>query len=187
MAELVFVVGMQIWYFSLFVRILVGVRLSAISEVEDPPYLVSAVSPKSTELKETAIEGIKACLEDAAKCLEVNKPVHTVVDDWEFIPRVVKELAALEDPRKASQTISREELCKMANNYKAIYDTELENMRRVIQQNKGPSGERDKQKAVEKNSRLTDTSKSDTDSDDTIVMGEDELDEAEAVISKKYQ
>ncbi|KAH9304540.1 hypothetical protein KI387_008944 [Taxus chinensis] len=143
--------------------------------------------PKPSELKETAIDGIQACLEETAKCLEGNKPVHTVLDNWEFIPQVVKELAALEDPRKGSQKVSREELCKRAVTYKNIYATELENMRRVIQQNKGklqtesayqPSAALDRSKAILKNSRLSDALKSDTDSDDTIVMGEDELDEA---------
>lgn len=164
--------------------------------------------PQPSELKETAMQGIMACLEDATKCLKENKGLHTVLDVWEFVPQVVKQLAAYEDLGRGSQTISREELCKRADTVKRIYETEFKKLKKVTQPKVGKvktksdpqsSGVMHRSnKVVSENITETgdndhtmeaipdDASKGnkDYDSDDTIVMDEDELDQAEGVVSK---
>lgn len=156
--------------------------------------------PQPSEVEETAMQGIMACLEDATKCLKENKVLRTVLDVWEFVPRVVQQLAAYEDPRRGSQTISREELCKRADTVKSIYETEFKRMRKEAQlkavkvkgqSDSQPSGVLHRSnKVVSENitdeAIPDDASKGDRDydSDDTIVMDEDELDQVEEFVSK---
>eukprot|EP01018_Ginkgo_biloba_P016959 Gb_38900 [translate_table: standard] len=167
--------------------------------------------PQPDELMETAIQGIMVCLEDTTKCLKENKHVRTVLDNWEFIPRVVKELAAFDDVRKGAQTISREELCKKADTFRSIYEKELEKYRKATQPNKGKAKlESDQQNsgplhtigklgsadnikvqsdddddATEVMSDDGSKGDPDYDTDDTQVMDEDELYQAQQTIGKK--
>lgn len=157
--------------------------------------------PQPNELEETAMQGILACLEDATQCLKENKGLHNVLDVWEFVPRAVKQLAVYEDLRRGSQTISREELCKRADTVKNIYETEFKKLKKMVKkesdrqssgvlhrsnkslsENIGETGDNDHTMEAIPNDASKDNR--DYDSDDTIVMDEDELDQAEAVASK---
>lgn len=157
--------------------------------------------PQPNELEETAMQGILACLEDATQCLKENKGLHNVLDVWEFVPRAVKQLAVCEDLKRGSQTISREELCKRADTVKNIYETEFKKLKKMVKkesdrqssgvlhrsnkslsENIGETGDNDHTMEAIPNDASKDNR--DYDSDDTIVMDEDELDQAEAVASK---
>ena len=52
-----------------------------------------------------------------------------MTEQWNFIPRVVEELAKLEGTANGSVSLSKEELCREAVSCKQIYEVELGNFK----------------------------------------------------------
>ncbi|XP_021829109.1 DNA-repair protein XRCC1 isoform X1 [Prunus avium] len=140
--------------------------------------------PEPDEINQIAAEGILTCLQDAIDSLEQKQDVRQVTEQWNFIPRVVEELAKLEGTRNESAAVSKEDLCRQVMECKRIYEVELNNLGDDPSKKKKPKTERQ-----ERDSGRTEAISSGTagyDSDETIEMTEEEIDLAykNAVASK---
>ncbi|KAL5729404.1 hypothetical protein ACHQM5_002365 [Ranunculus cassubicifolius] len=76
--------------------------------------------PEASEVRKIAAEGILTCLQDAIESLEKKRDIEQATKEWMFIPRVVKEIAKLEDPN-SSKTYEQALTCK------EIYEKEYDN------------------------------------------------------------
>ncbi|RDY01603.1 DNA-repair protein XRCC1 [Mucuna pruriens] len=132
--------------------------------------------PDPSELTKIAAEGILTCLQDAICSLEEKQDVRKGTEDWMFLPRVVEELAKLDN--KAS--LSKEEIHKQALDCRRIYEEELCSL----------DHERKKNSKVNKQQRSK-TGRTNAmcsgavqyDSDETIEMTEQEIDLAYKTLS----
>lgn len=100
--------------------------------------------------------------------------VRQITEQWNFIPRVVEELAKLEGTRNESAAVSKEDLCRQVMECKQIYEVELKNLGDDPSKKKKPKTERQ-----ERDSGRTEAISSGTagyDSDETIEMTEEEID-----------
>jgi DNA-repair protein XRCC1 len=88
-----------------------------------------------------------------------------VTEQWGIVPTVVRELIVLENSKNAS--LSKEEIVDIAVNCKRIYESEFSKM----------NLSRDKGKKIENEGY---------DSDDTIEMTEEEIDQACRNLSDYY-
>ncbi|XP_021829112.1 DNA-repair protein XRCC1 isoform X3 [Prunus avium] len=148
------------------------------------PTASSTPKPEPDEINQIAAEGILTCLQDAIDSLEQKQDVRQVTEQWNFIPRVVEELAKLEGTRNESAAVSKEDLCRQVMECKRIYEVELNNLGDDPSKKKKPKTERQ-----ERDSGRTEAISSGTagyDSDETIEMTEEEIDLAykNAVASK---
>ncbi|XP_068647801.1 DNA-repair protein XRCC1 [Aristolochia californica] len=129
--------------------------------------------PDPTELNSIASEGILTCLQDCIAALDENQDIRSVTEQWKFVPRVVEELAKLEDTRKSSQLISRNELSKQAVVSKSICQRVFDDLltttakSKKLKTNKGVEPCKDK--------AITMYDDTGSDSDKTIEMTEDEI------------
>lgn len=109
--------------------------------------------------------------------------VRQITEQWNFIPRVVEELAKLEGTGEDSSSISKEDLCRQAMDCKRIYEVELHNLDDDSSRKKKPKTERqDKDKG--ETEALCDGAAG-YDSDETIEMTEEEIDLAYNTIASK--
>ncbi|CAL9010269.1 unnamed protein product [Prunus brigantina] len=130
--------------------------------------------PEPDEINQIAAEGILTCLQDAIDSLEQKQDVRQITEQWNFIPRVVEELAKLEGTRNESAAVSKEDLCRQVMECKRIYEVELKNLGDDPSKKKKPKTERQ-----ERYSGRTEAISSGTagyDSDETIEMTEEEID-----------
>ncbi|KAE9467776.1 hypothetical protein C3L33_00295, partial [Rhododendron williamsianum] len=81
--------------------------------------------PEASEIKNIAAEGILTCLQDAIDSLKEKQDVQQMTEQWNFIPRVVEELAKFESTTNGSALLSKEELCREAMTCKKIYEVEF--------------------------------------------------------------
>ncbi|CAN6707067.1 unnamed protein product [Malus baccata var. baccata] len=138
--------------------------------------------PEPDEIKQIAAEGILTCLQDAIEFLEQKQDVRKITEQWNFIPRVVEELAKLEGIGNNSAAVSKEDLCKQAVDCKQIYEAELNGF--------GDESSKKKPK-VERQDRETGKTEgicsgaAGYDSDDTIEMTEEEIDHAYNNVASK--
>ncbi|XP_050286313.1 DNA-repair protein XRCC1 isoform X2 [Quercus robur] len=140
--------------------------------------------PEPSEISKIAAEGILTCLQDAIDSLEQKQDIQQATEQWNFVPRVVEELAKLEGTGNDLASNSKEDLCKQAKACKRIYEQELKNL------DDNPSTKKKKPKTDEKNLRTNGKNKDVTgyDSDETMEMTEEEIDIAfKAVASKISQ
>ncbi|KAJ0977809.1 hypothetical protein J5N97_013283 [Dioscorea zingiberensis] len=79
--------------------------------------------PEADQVKMIAAEGIITCLQDAIESLEQNHDVRLVTEQWKFLPRVVKELAELDDGKSNEELLPKEELIQLAISCRKIYET----------------------------------------------------------------
>lgn len=86
-----------------------------------------------------------------------------MMEQWMFIPHVVKELVELESGRSKKGSLSKEEICELASTCKKIYESEFENV-------DSSSRRKGKQKAG-----IDDEDDAGFDSDRTIEMTEEEI------------
>ncbi|KAJ3709080.1 hypothetical protein LUZ61_012785 [Rhynchospora tenuis] len=113
--------------------------------------------PEADKIKEIAAEGIITCLQDAIESLQQNHGLNKVAEQWGIAPTVVRELAVIENSKNAS--LSKEEIMEIAIKCKKIYESEFKKM------DLSP----DKGKKIENEG---------SDSDETIEMTEEEIDQA---------
>lgn len=93
--------------------------------------------------------------------------VRQILEQWKFVPHVVDELIKLNWSGNNAKSLSRKDLCKKAMEFKQIYESEY----RLLEDNIFSS----KLKKRRRNNGTTDTS---YDSDDTVEMTEEEIEEA---------
>lgn len=107
--------------------------------------------------------------------------IQQATEQWNFVPRVVEELAKLEGTGNDLASNSKEDLCKQAKACKRIYELELKNL------DDNPSTKKKKPKTDEKNLRTNGKNKDVTgyDSDETIEMTEEEIDIAFKTVASK--
>lgn len=137
--------------------------------------------PEPSEIRKIAAEGILTCLQDAIDSLEQKQDTKQATEQWNFVPRVVEELAKLEGTGNDLASNSKEDLCKQAKACKRIYEQELKNL------DDNPSTKKKKPKTDEKNLRTNGKNKDVTgyDSDETIEMTEEEIDIAYKAVASK--
>lgn len=129
--------------------------------------------PEPNEIKKIAAEGILTCLQDAIDSLEQKQDVHKIIEQWKFVPRVVKELAKLEGKVENGSSISQEDLYREAMECKRVYETEFDSS----EDNSFPKKKKSK---IAEQKRATGY-----DSDETIEMTEEEIDLAYNNVSSK--
>ncbi|XWS11878.1 hypothetical protein CRYUN_Cryun37aG0038900 [Craigia yunnanensis] len=130
--------------------------------------------PESYEIKQIAGEGILTCLQDAIDCLVQKQDVQQIMEQWSFVPHVVKKLAIFEGSEPCSLT--KEVLLRKAKVCKQIYEDELSRL-------DGDSSSKNRKPKTdggeEGNKGGTKASSRDTagyDSEETIEMTEEEVD-----------
>ncbi|KAK4375424.1 hypothetical protein RND71_006101 [Anisodus tanguticus] len=128
--------------------------------------------PEPHEMKKIAAEGILTCLQDAIDSLNQGQDMRQITEQWECIPRAVEELAKF-DGSSVGSAKSHKDLCKQAVTCKEIYELEYRNreddeLLKMKEQRTRVSG------------KVGNTAKDDAayDSDDTIELTEDEINEA---------
>lgn len=129
--------------------------------------------PEPSELKKIAGEGILTCLEDAIMALKENQDIRHVTEQWKFVPRVVRELAKLED---GNRSLSKEELSKQAITCRRVYKLEFENEDTIPAKDKRLKRSGSNDYDCEKTEIRSDDAG--FDSDETIVMTEEEIHQA---------
>ncbi|KAJ4748952.1 DNA-repair protein XRCC1 [Rhynchospora pubera] len=113
--------------------------------------------PEADKIKEIAAEGVITCIQDAIESLQQNLGLNKVAEQWGIAPTVVRELVVIEKSMNAS--VSKEEIMEIAIKCKKIYESEFKRM------DLSP----DKAKKIESEG---------SDSDETIEMTEEEIDQA---------
>ncbi|KAJ1704715.1 hypothetical protein LUZ63_004494 [Rhynchospora breviuscula] len=114
-------------------------------------------TPEADKIKEIAAEGVITCIQDAIESIQQNLGLNKVAEQWGIVPTVVRELAAIENSKNAS--LSKEEIMEIAIKCKKIYESEFKRMDLSA----------DKAKKIENEG---------SDSDETIEMTEEEIDQA---------
>ncbi|KAK9141855.1 hypothetical protein Syun_011255 [Stephania yunnanensis] len=138
--------------------------------------------PDTSDVKKIASEGILTCLQDAIESLEQKKGIQEMIKQWRFIPRVVKELARLDDMDRSKKSFHGKDLCRRAMICKRIYETEFnqaEDDSTTTKKKKEGHGEHG-------TSSMNIGAKASGyayDSDETIEMTEDEIDLAYNVVA----
>uniref|UniRef100_A0A2P2QS66 BRCT domain-containing protein n=1 Tax=Rhizophora mucronata TaxID=61149 RepID=A0A2P2QS66_RHIMU len=134
--------------------------------------------PESSEIKQIAAEGIMICLQDAIDFLEQNQDVRQIAQQWNVIPRAIEELIKLVDAANDSSSITKDQICRQAKEFKHIYGAELSNQDDDSKAEKkrlriDESGMSDGERA---NHAISGTGATGYDSDETIEMTEEEID-----------
>ncbi|XP_020268932.1 DNA-repair protein XRCC1 [Asparagus officinalis] len=119
--------------------------------------------PEASEIKAIAAQGVITCLHDVIEALKEKKDIQLVMEQWMFIPHVVKQLLELETGRSKKGSLSKGELRELAITCKKIYESEFENVDSSLRRN-------GKQKAG-----IDDEDDAGFDSDRTIEMTEEEI------------
>ncbi|XP_062090023.1 DNA-repair protein XRCC1-like isoform X3 [Humulus lupulus] len=130
--------------------------------------------PEPSEIKKIAAEGILTCLQDAIDALEQKQEVGKITEEWKFVPRVVKELAKLEEMGDNGALISKEDLRRQAVECKRAYEMEF-----------GSLEDDEKKKKPKTNEQKRGERGTGYDSDETIEMTPEEIDLAYNTVSSK--
>lgn len=134
--------------------------------------------PDPSEIKKIAAEGILICLQDAIDSLKQEQDIKQITEQWNFVPRVVEELAKLEGNGDASASLPKKDLYRRAMACKQVYEAELGNL------DEDSAGKKKKPKTEENErdhygrTKFAASEASDYDSDETIEMTEDEISHA---------
>ncbi|OMO54184.1 hypothetical protein CCACVL1_27989 [Corchorus capsularis] len=130
--------------------------------------------PESHEIKQIAGQGILTCLQDAIDCLEQNQDVRKIIEQWSFVPRVVKELANFEG--RESSSLTNEDLLRKAKVCKQIYEDELTRLNGDSpSKNKKLKTDGGKESNDKRKTKASSKDKAGYDSDETIEMTEEEI------------
>lgn len=139
--------------------------------------------PDPSEITKIAAEGILTCLQDAICSIEEKQDIGRGTEDWQFLPRVVEELAKLDVVGNNKASMSKEDIHKQALDCKRIYEEELNRLDHELTKKSKINEEH-----RSKRGRTNDASSSgavEYDSDDTIEMTEQEIDLAYKTLSSK--
>nr|GMC73321.1 DNA-repair protein XRCC1 [Ipomoea batatas] len=118
--------------------------------------------PEPTEIKKIAAEGILTCLQDTIDSLKQGQDVKRITEEWACIPRAVEELAKFQGTKSGLAMVQKEDLCKQAVSCKQIYEREFKNKDPFLKTKEPNTG---------------------SDSDETIEMTEQEIDQAYNAVS----
>ncbi|XP_042049498.1 DNA-repair protein XRCC1-like isoform X2 [Salvia splendens] len=128
--------------------------------------------PGPSEIKKIASEGILTCLQDAIDALKQGQGVQHITEQWGCLPRVVEQLAQVDSTGSAP---SKEDLCREVMACKQIYELEFLNM----EHDDTPSMTKPQIHECRKDRKNDKAGGNDSyDSDATIEMTEDEIDQA---------
>ncbi|XP_057772973.1 DNA-repair protein XRCC1 [Salvia miltiorrhiza] len=135
--------------------------------------------PGPSEIKKIAAEGILTCLQDAIDALKQGQGVHHVTEQWACLPRVVEQLAQFD----GSTSPSKEDLCREVMACKQIYELEFLNM----EHDDTPNDIKAQNRGVKKGGKNDKAAGNDPyDSDATVEMTEDEIDQAYSSIASSF-
>ncbi|KAI3455390.1 hypothetical protein Pfo_012053 [Paulownia fortunei] len=137
--------------------------------------------PEPSQIKKIAAEGILTCLQDAIDALKQGLGIQQIAEQWACLPRVVEELAQFDGNRDAMALPSKEDLCREVMACKQIYELEFLNMEHDDIVNKKRPQSRGSKKVNKKESVARDDPS--YDSDATIEMTEEEIDQAYKTIA----
>lgn len=140
--------------------------------------------PEQSEIKKIASEGILTCLQDAIQSLEQGQDIQHLAEQWACIPRVVEELAKFDGNGSDQDSHHNEDLQKQAISCKRIYELEYSKMDDDITIKKKAS----KTKGSESGNRKKTLARDDNayDSDETVEMTEEEIDEAYTTVARVF-
>ncbi|KAL8458143.1 hypothetical protein ACS0TY_035032 [Phlomoides rotata] len=131
--------------------------------------------PEPSEIKKIAAEGVLTCLQDAIDALKQGLGIRQIAEQWACLPRVVEQLVQSD----GNNSPSKEDRCREAMACKQIYELEFLNMEHddydIVNKTKKPQIHGIKKGSKKKNADGDDPS---YDSDATIEMTEDEIDQA---------
>lgn len=127
--------------------------------------------PEPSEIKKIAAEGILTCLQDAIDALKQGLGVQRITEQWACLPRVVEQLAQFD----GNTSPSKEDLCREVMACKQIYELEFLNMEHDDIPNEKKPQNHGSRKGKEKDKAAGNDP---YDSDATIEMTEDEIDQA---------
>ncbi|KAK4267488.1 hypothetical protein QN277_024262 [Acacia crassicarpa] len=129
--------------------------------------------PDPDEIVKIAAGGILTCLEDVINSLKEKQDVYKATEDWNFIPRVVEELAKVDVSGNNTASISKEDLHRQALECKRMYEVELNNFddkrKKKLERNEEQTNRNGRAKANSAGAPAYD-------SDETIEMTEEEID-----------
>ncbi|KAJ3683613.1 hypothetical protein LUZ60_013840 [Juncus effusus] len=108
--------------------------------------------PEENKIKEIAAEGILTCMQDAIESLQQNHGVNEVTEQWEIVPRAVKEITE-------QKSLKKEKVLELFVKCKRIYEGEFGNSDISMKEKKKTANE-------------------EYDSDETIEMTEEEIERA---------
>ncbi|KAK7261866.1 hypothetical protein RIF29_28189 [Crotalaria pallida] len=136
--------------------------------------------PDPSEITKIAAEGILTCVQDAISSLKEKQDIRKGTEDWSILPRVVDELAKLDGEGNNTVSISKEDLYREALDCKRIYEEELNNLDDEGKKNSKISEEHRSRSGITKGKS---SSAVEYDSDETIEMTEEEIDQAYKTLS----
>ncbi|XP_061338576.1 DNA-repair protein XRCC1 [Gastrolobium bilobum] len=136
--------------------------------------------PDPSEIAKIAAEGILTCLQDVICSLEEKQDIRKGTEDWKCLPRVVEELAKLDEVGNNMASVSKEDLHKQALDCKRIYEVELNSLELEWKKNSKLNGE---QRSKTGRTNAVSSDAIEYDSDDTIEMTEQEIDLAYKTLS----
>ncbi|XP_042055866.1 DNA-repair protein XRCC1-like [Salvia splendens] len=136
--------------------------------------------PGPSEIKKIAAEGILTCLQDAIDALKQGQGVQHITEQWGCLPRVVEQLAQVDATGSAP---SKEDLCREVMACKQIYELEFLSM----EHDDTPSVTKPQNHECRKGRKNDKAGGNDSyDSDATIEMTEDEIDQAYNYIASSF-
>ncbi|KAG5537626.1 hypothetical protein RHGRI_024915 [Rhododendron griersonianum] len=143
--------------------------------------------PEASEIKNIAAEGILTCLQDAIDSLKENQDVQQMTEQWNFIPRVVEELAKFGSTTNGSALLSKEELCREAMTCKKIYEVEFRKLDEdALADKKRPRTDEAKKGCKGRTGAFTGDEAA-YDSDETIEMTEEDVELAYNAVASKLK
>ncbi|XP_074285285.1 DNA-repair protein XRCC1 [Silene latifolia] len=127
--------------------------------------------PEPCEIRNVAAEGILTCLQDAVDLLDQDKDLQLLTEQWNMVPQVVDEIIKVQ---AIGTSTSNEDLHKQALTCKKIYEEKYRDL------SDGSISEEPKPSRLDKGKdKLNTVSESrDYDSDETVEMTEDEINDA---------
>ncbi|KAK2984886.1 hypothetical protein RJ640_008651 [Escallonia rubra] len=142
--------------------------------------------PDPSDIKMIAAEGILTCLQDAIDTLKQEQEIQQMTEQWNYIPRVVEELAKLEATGDGSTSLTKKNLYRQAMACKQIYEVELGRLNDASVKNKKHKTSGGKMGENERN-EVAGSDIAAYDSDETIEMTQEEIDQAyDRVVSELH-
>ncbi|KAK4428067.1 DNA-repair protein XRCC1 [Sesamum alatum] len=138
--------------------------------------------PEPSEIKKIASEGILTCLQDAIDALKQGQGIQQITEQWACLPRVVEQLAQFDGNKDGTALPSRDDLCREAMVCKQIYELEFLNLEHDdFVDRKRPQTHKSKKVGNMRDYVAGDDTS--YDSDATVEMTEEEIDQAYSTIA----
>jgi len=135
--------------------------------------------PDPEELELTAAQGILVCLEDAVKSLTDNQGLSSITENWGFVPRAVKELAAIEEGYTRTSISTLQEAERLKGIYDEVLNDFLASSKKstniIDEQKKGNDEDEVDDDATEVMSDVDSQETVDYNSDETTVLDSDAI------------